>query len=81
MGRDALTLVTKQVSESGEWKNLDSEDEDDLLREMQDEKEMKANIKVTGCEAGIDIENTLARVQPEVECPLGSCQCTTNVYY
>ncbi|KAG2113287.1 hypothetical protein BD769DRAFT_1673829 [Suillus cothurnatus] len=41
-------------------------DEDDLLREMQDEKEMKANIKVTGREAGIDIENTLARVQPEL---------------
>ncbi|KAG2087518.1 uncharacterized protein F5147DRAFT_527619, partial [Suillus discolor] len=66
MGHDALALVTKQVSESGEWKNLDSEDEDDLLKDMQDEKEMKANIKVTGREAGIDIENTLARVQPEL---------------
>ncbi|KAG2103698.1 uncharacterized protein F5147DRAFT_554864, partial [Suillus discolor] len=66
MGRDALALVTKQVSESGEWKNFDSEDEDDLLKDMQDEKEMKANIKVTGREAGIDIENTLARVQPEL---------------
>ncbi|KAG2121454.1 hypothetical protein DEU56DRAFT_718750, partial [Suillus clintonianus] len=66
MGRDTLALVTKQVSRSGKWKNLDSEDEDDLLRDMQNEKETKANVKVTGREAATDIENTLARVQPEL---------------
>lgn len=47
---------------------------------MQDEKEMKVNIKVTGREAAIDIANMLACVQPKVRFSFNTCQCTTNVY-
>lgn len=65
IGRDTLVRVTKEVSESGEWKMLSAEEEEELLDHM-DIKDSKAAKKITGKEAAVDIENTMSAVQSEV---------------
>ncbi|KAG2339087.1 hypothetical protein BDR05DRAFT_892302 [Suillus weaverae] len=66
IGCDTLAQVTKEVSESGEWKMLSTEEKEELLEHMQDVKDLKAAKKVTGKEAAVDIENTMSAVQSEL---------------
>ncbi|KAG1774965.1 hypothetical protein EV702DRAFT_1047287 [Suillus placidus] len=48
VGRDILAQVTREVSKSGEWKMLSTEEKEELLEHIQDGKDSKAAKKVTG---------------------------------
>ncbi|KAG1728957.1 uncharacterized protein EDB91DRAFT_1085894 [Suillus paluster] len=72
IGRDTLVRVTREVSESGEWKMLSTEEKEELLEHMQDIRDSKAAKKVTGKEAAVDIENTMSAVQSKVDAYVAS---------
>ncbi|KAG0693658.1 hypothetical protein DFH29DRAFT_1007063 [Suillus ampliporus] len=73
VGCDTLAQVSKEVSESGEWKHLSVKEEEELLEHMEDMQDEKSTKKVTGKDVATDVEHTMACVQTEL---VGLEKCT-----
>jgi hypothetical protein len=63
-GKNALPDLVKQCAEDGEWKELDTDEEEWLLQQLRDSKATKTT--KTATHAAADIEGTLSRLNPEV---------------
>jgi hypothetical protein len=62
-----LSNISKEIATSGDWKNLMKEEEEALLRELQEEKENKQKVPVIRPKhVAQDIEGTMSKIDPEV---------------
>jgi hypothetical protein len=65
-GRDALPKLAKQCAEEGEWKNLDEEEKEWLLRSLREKKQADKQEPKGVVHASNDIAGTLSCLDPEV---------------
>ena len=65
-GRQALTTLIKDCAKEGEWKDLDKEEQDWLVKQLVDDKKEKQTVKKI-IHAAKDIEGTMSRIDPEVD--------------
>lgn len=69
VGREALPELSRDLALNDDWKDVDSDEEDRLLtqlREYRAQKEEAKTVKVPSNFAANDIENTMGRVDTEV---------------
>ena len=65
-GCQALTTLIKDCAKEGEWKDLDKEEQDWLVKQLVDDKKEKQTAKKI-IHAAKDIEGTMSRIDPEVD--------------
>ena len=65
-GCQALTTLIKDCVKEREWKDLDKEEQDWLVKQLVDNKKEKQTVKKI-IHAAKDIEGTVSRVDPEVD--------------
>ena len=65
-GRQALTILIKDCVKEGEWKDLDKEEQDWLVKQLVDDKKEKWTVKKI-IHAEKDIKGTMSRINPEVD--------------
>ncbi|KAG1888204.1 hypothetical protein F4604DRAFT_1916126 [Suillus subluteus] len=65
-GRKTLAIVSRELKESGEWKNLTQDEEDDLMEDIQVENMSKAPIKIYAKDVATEIAKTMGNIDPEI---------------
>ena len=65
-GHQALTMLIKDCVKEGEWKDLDKEEQNWLVKQLVDDKKGKQTVKKI-IHAAKDIEGTMSRIDPEVD--------------
>jgi hypothetical protein len=65
-GRKTLAIVSRELKESGEWKKLTQEEEDELMDDIQLETVSKASVKVHAKDVATEIAKTMGNIDPEV---------------
>ncbi|KAG1751307.1 uncharacterized protein EDB91DRAFT_1243577 [Suillus paluster] len=64
-GRKTLAIVSRELKESREWKNLTQEEEDELMEDIQVENTSKAPVKIYTKDVATEITKTMGNLDPE----------------
>ncbi|KAG1737379.1 hypothetical protein EDB19DRAFT_1909701 [Suillus lakei] len=64
--RKTLTIISRELKESGEWKNLTQEEEDELMEDIQVENTSKAPVKIYAKDVAMEITKTMGNLDPEI---------------
>ena len=65
-GCQALTTLIKDCAKEGEWKDLDKEEQDWLVKQLVNNKKEGWTVKKI-IHAAKDIKGTMSRIDPEVD--------------
>ncbi|KAG1843932.1 hypothetical protein DFJ58DRAFT_731411 [Suillus subalutaceus] len=65
-GRETLAIISRELKESSEWKNMMQEEEDDLMEDIEVENMSKAPIKIYTKDVAMEIAKTMGNIDPEI---------------